>query len=133
MTSFLIYTGVSIILGIRIALISMFKTKYSQSFAVALAVIPAVVQLIIMLVNGNIGEGIAVAEAFRLVRFRSDPGSAREICSIFLVMAAGLATGMGYVAQQGENRNIAIFIDCYDDLRKIYTVKSCPLLQWQCV
>lgn len=111
----------------------MFKTKYSQSFAVALAVIPAVVQLIIMLVNGNIGEGIAVAEAFRLVRFRSAPGSAREICSIFLVMAAGLATGMGYVAQQAENRNIAIFIDCYDDLRKIYTVKSCPLLQWQCV
>ena len=132
-TSFLICTGVSIILGIGIALISMFKTKYSQSFAVALAVIPAVVQLIIMLVNGNIGEGIAVAEAFRLVRFRSAPGSAREICSIFLVMAAGLATGMDYVAQQGENRNIAIFIDCYDDLCKIYTVKSCPLLQWQCV
>lgn len=76
----------------------MFKTKYSQSFAVALAVIPAVVQLIIMLVNGNIGEGIAVAEAFILVRFRSAPGSAREICSIFLVMAAGLATGMDYVA-----------------------------------
>lgn len=100
----------------------MFKTKYSQSFAVTLAVIPVVVQLIIMLVNGNIGEGIAVAEAFRLVRFRSAPGSAREICSIFLVMAAGLATGMGYVAQQAENRNIAIFIDCYDDLRKIYTV-----------
>lgn len=96
----------------------MFKTKYSQIFAVTLAVITAVVQLIIMLVNGNIGEGIAVAEAFRLVRFRSAPGSAREICSIFLVMA----TGMGYVAQQGENRNIAIFIDCYDDLRKIYTV-----------
>lgn len=107
----------------------MFKTKYSQIFAVTLAVIPAVVQLIIMLVNGNIGEGIAVAEAFRLVRFRSAPGSAREICSIFLVMA----TGMGYVAQQAENRNIAIFIDCYDDLRKIYIVKSCPLLQWQCV
>ena len=100
----------------------MFKTKYSQSFAVTLAVIPAVVQLIIMLVNGNIGEGIAVVEAFRLVRFRSALGSAREICSIFLVMAAGLATGMGYVAQQAENRNIAIFIDCYDDLRKIYTV-----------
>ena len=107
----------------------MFKTKYSQSFAVTLAVIPAVVQLIIMLVNGNIEEGIAVAEAFRLVRFRSAPGSAREICSIFLVMA----TGMGYVAQQAVNRNIAIFIDCYDDLRKIYIVKSCPLLQWQCV
>ena len=101
MTSFLICTGVSIILGIGIVLISMFKTKYSQSFAVTLAVIPAVVQLIIMLVNGNIGAGIAVAGAFSLVRFRSAPGSAREIGSIFLAMATGLATGMGYVAIAG--------------------------------
>ena len=96
MTSFLICTGVSILLGIGIALISMFKTKYSQSFAVTLAIMPAVVQLIIMLVNGNIGAGIAVAGAFSLVRFRSAPGSAREIGSIFLAMATGLATGMGY-------------------------------------
>lgn len=109
------------------------QNKIQPELCSRTAVIPAVVQLIIMLVNGNIGEGIAVAEAFILVRFRSAPGSAREICSIFPVMAAGLATGMDYVAQQGENRNIAIFIDCYDDLRKIYTVKSCPLLQWQCV
>ena len=101
MTSFLICTGVSIILGIGIALISMFKTKYSQSFAVTLAIMPAVVQLIIMLVNGNIGAGIAVAGTFSLVRFRSAPGSAREIGSIFLAMATGLATGMGYVAIAG--------------------------------
>ncbi len=101
MTSFLICTGVSILLGIGIALISMFKTKYSQSFAVTLAIMPAVVQLIIMLVNGNIGAGIAVAGAFSLVRFRSAPGSAREIGSIFLAMATGLATGMGYVAIAG--------------------------------
>ena len=101
MTSFLICTGVSIILGIGIALISMFKTKYSQSFAVTLAIMPAVVQLIIMLVNGNIGAGIAVAGAFSLVRFRSAPGSAREIGSIFLAMATGLATGMGYVVIAG--------------------------------
>ena len=101
MTSFLICTGVSILLGIGIALISMFKTKYSQSFAVTLAIMPAVVQLIIMLGNGNIGAGIAVAGAFSLVRFRSAPGSAREIGSIFLAMATGLATGMGYVAIAG--------------------------------
>lgn len=101
MTTFLICTGVSILLGIGIALISMFKTKYSQSFAVTLAIMPAVVQLIIMLVNGNIGAGIAVAGAFSLVRFRSAPGSAREIGSIFLAMATGLATGMGYVVIAG--------------------------------
>ena len=36
--------------------------------------------------------------AFSLVRFRSVPGTAREIASIFLAMAVGLATGMGYLA-----------------------------------
>ncbi len=101
MTSFLICTGVSLLLGIGIAFISMFKTKYSQSFAFTLAIMPAVVQIIIMLVNGNIGAGIAVAGTFSLVRFRSAPGSAREIGSIFLAMATGLATGMGYVTIAG--------------------------------
>ena len=60
--------------------------------------LPAVVQVIIMLVNGNIGTGVAVAGAFGLVRFRSASGTAREISMIFLSMAIGLATGMGYVA-----------------------------------
>ncbi len=101
MSTFLICTGASLVLGMGIALISMFKTKYSQSFAFTLAIMPAVVQIIIMLVNGNIGAGVAVAGAFSLVRFRSAPGSAREIGSIFLAMATGLATGMGYVAIAG--------------------------------
>ncbi len=75
----------------------MFKNRCSQSFAIALAILPAVVQTIITLVNGNIGAGVAVAGAFGLVRFRSAPGTAREIGVIFLAMAIGLATGMGYV------------------------------------
>ena len=75
----------------------MFKNRCSQSFAIALALLPAVVQTIITLVNGNIGAGVAVAGAFGLVRFRSAPGTAREIGVIFLAMAIGLATGMGYV------------------------------------
>lgn len=94
---FLICTGVSLALGIGTACISMFKAGCTQSFAVTLAVLPAVVQLVIMLVNGNVGAGVAVAGAFSLVRFRSVPGTAREIVSIFLAMAVGLATGMGYV------------------------------------
>lgn len=94
---FAICTAVSLVLGIGTALVSMFKTRCTQSFAVALAILPAVVQMVIMLVNGNIGAGVAVAGAFSLVRFRSAPGSAREIGAIFLAMAIGLATGMGYV------------------------------------
>lgn len=62
-----------------------------------LSLMPAIIQLIIMMVNGNLGTGVAVAGAFSLVRFRSVPGTAREICSIFLAMAIGLATGMGYI------------------------------------
>lgn len=55
------------------------------------------VQTVIMLVNGNLGTGVAVMGAFSLVRFRSLPGNAREIGSIFLAMALGLAAGMGYL------------------------------------
>ena len=95
--AFLICTAVSLVLGIATAFISMYRTKCSQSFAVTLAVLPAIVQIVIMLVNGNVGAGVAVAGAFSLVRFRSVPGTAREIGVIFLAMALGLATGMGSV------------------------------------
>lgn len=98
LSTFLICTAVSLALGIGTAIVGMFKAKCSQSFAVTIAILPAVVQMVIMLVNGNIGAGVAVAGAFGLVRFRSAPGTAKEISVIFLAMAIGLATGMGYVA-----------------------------------
>ena len=95
---FLICTAVSLVLGIASALLCMYKSAYTQSFVITLAMLPAVVQIVIMLVNGNVGTGVAVAGAFSLVRFRSVPGSAKEIGMIFLAMAIGLATGMGYAA-----------------------------------
>jgi uncharacterized membrane protein YhiD involved in acid resistance len=76
----------------------MYKSSYSKGFVVTLALLPAVVQIVIMLVNGNLGTGVAVMGAFSLIRFRSAPGGAKEIGSIFLAMALGLATGMGYIA-----------------------------------
>ena len=97
LSSFLICTGVSLLLGIGIALVAGYRSRSTQSLAVTLAILPTVVQAVIMLVNGSIGTGIAVAGAFSLVRFRSAPGSAREIAAIFLAMTVGLATGMGYV------------------------------------
>lgn len=93
----LICTLVSIVLGIGIAAIYMVKNKHSKGLVVTIALMPTIVQVVIMLVNGNIGTGVAVMGAFSLVRFRSVPGSARDICSIFFAMAIGLATGMGYV------------------------------------
>ncbi len=95
--TFLIYTAVSLVLGILTALLYLHRNKCSQSFAVTLAMLPTVVEAVIMLVNGNIGAGVAVAGAFSLVRFRSAPGTAKEISALFLAMTIGLATGMGYV------------------------------------
>lgn len=97
LTSFLICMGVSLLLGVGTALVAGYRSRSTQSLAVTLAILPAVVQAVIMLVNDSIGAGIAVAGAFSLVRFRSAPGTAREIAAIFLAMAIGLATGMGYV------------------------------------
>lgn len=97
LSAFLICSLTSLVLGIGIAYVGMFRSRSTQSYAVALAILPLVVQLVIMLVNGNVGAGVAVAGAFSLVRFRSVPGTAREIGVLFMAMAIGLADGMGYV------------------------------------
>ena len=94
---FIILVIVSLILGGILALIHTYRNDYTKSFILTLAIIPAVVCVVIMMVNGNIGAGVAVAGAFSLVRFRSVPGTAKEICVIFLAMATGLITGMGYL------------------------------------
>ena len=97
MTTFLIDIGAALIIGFMIALVHMYKSSYTKSFVVTVAVLPAVVAMVIMIVNGSIGAGIAVAGTFSLVRFRSAPGSAKEIAAVFLAMAAGLACGMGFL------------------------------------
>lgn len=84
-------------LGLIATLIYMYKNEYSKNFVVTLALLPAIVGAVILMVNGNLGTGIAVMGAFNLVRFRSIPGGAREIGSIFLAMAIGLASGTGYL------------------------------------
>lgn len=96
-SAFLMATFCSLIIGVFIAFMYTIKNNYSKSYIITLALLPAIVQVVIMLVNGNIGAGVAVAGAFSLVRFRSAPGSGKEITSIFLAMAVGLATGMGYI------------------------------------
>ncbi|HFI0463617.1 TPA: DUF4956 domain-containing protein [Streptococcus suis] len=88
---------VAIVLGFVTALLYQYKTIYTKAFVITLAMLPAVVASVIFLVNGNLGTGVAVAGAFSLVRFRSAPGGAKEIYAIFLAMAIGLATGMGYI------------------------------------
>lgn len=95
---FLLCLGAALALGLGLALTCTYKNKTTRSFAFALALLPAAVSVVVMLVNGNLGAGVAVAGAFGLVRFRSAPGTAKEIVSIFTAMAAGLLLGMGYLA-----------------------------------
>ncbi|MBR3157680.1 MAG: DUF4956 domain-containing protein [Atopobiaceae bacterium] len=94
---FLASIACAIALGFVLALVYCYRSRHTKSFVVALAVLPAIVCVVIAMVNGNVGAGVAVAGAFSLVRFRSAPGSARDIAFIFLAMCVGLVAGMGYV------------------------------------
>lgn len=95
--SFLICTAAALVLGLLVSLCFSFRAHFSGSFTITLAIIPAIVTVIIMMVSGSIGAGVAVAGTFSLVRFRSEPGTARQIGALFLAVALGIACGMGYV------------------------------------
>lgn len=95
---FLLCVGCALAAGLLLALSYMYRTRYTKSFVVTLALLPAVVCVVIMMVNGNVGAGVAVAGAFSLVRFRSVPGTAKEISMLFIAMGTGLVAGMGYLA-----------------------------------
>lgn len=96
--NFLLCLFVALVLGALTAASYMYRSRSTKSFAVTLLLLPAVVCVVIMMVNGNVGTGVAVAGAFSLVRFRSVPGTAKEICALFLAMGMGLICGMGYLA-----------------------------------
>lgn len=96
-SNFMLCICSALVIGLMLALFYMYRTRYTKSFVATLALLPAVVCVVIMMVNGNVGTGVAVAGAFSLVRFRSVPGSAKEIGAIFLAMGTGLIIGMGYI------------------------------------
>ncbi len=95
---FVLCVAVSLLIGLFLAFVYTYKSRYTQSFVITLCLLPAVVCVVIMMVNGNVGAGVAVAGAFSLVRFRSVEGTAKEIGTIFLGMGAGMVAGMGYLA-----------------------------------
>ena len=111
-------TLASIVLGVFCAIIYMYRNRYNKSFVVTLALMPLIVQLVIMLVNGNLGAGVAVMGAFSLVRFRSIPGTAKDIGSIFCAKAVGLATGMGYLAAA------LVFLVCFSIVNVILNMSK---------
>lgn len=97
LSAFLMCLFSALILGVLTALVFSFRSKHSDSLMLALALLPPIVTLVIMMVNGNIGAGLAVAGTFSLVRFRSAPGTAREICGLFMSTAIGITCGMGFI------------------------------------
>lgn len=96
-SEFLLCVVCALVIGLILSATYMYRTRYTRSFVATLALLPAVVCVVIMMVNGNVGTGVAVAGTFSLVRFRSVPGSAKEIGAIFLAMGTGLLVGMGYL------------------------------------
>ena len=88
---------VALLLGLTISFIHLKTTKSSKNFTVTLAILPMLVSFVIMMVNGNLGTSVAVLGAFSLIRFRSVPGTSKEIISIFFAMTIGVAIGMGQV------------------------------------
>ena len=97
----LICMGTALILGLVISICYMCTQKkgsYTKDFAIALTILPAVVAIVIILVGSNVARAFSIAGAFALVRFRSIPGNSKDIAVVFLTMAIGLATGLGYIA-----------------------------------
>ncbi len=88
---------IAIVLGLVIALIHTKTTKHTKNLTITLAILPLLVQIVIMLVNGNLGTSVAILGAFSLIRFRSLPGNSREIASVFFAMVVGLALGTGFI------------------------------------
>ena len=96
--NFFICVGAALVLGLIVAAVNIWTAeKSNKNFAISLATLPALVAVVIMLVNGNVGTAVATVGAFSLVRFRSIPGNSRSILAIFFSMAIGLAIGTGYV------------------------------------
>lgn len=137
--------------GLITAFAASFRSRASKSFIISLILLPMIVETVIVMVNGNVGTGVAVMGAFSLVRFRSVPGKAKDIASIFLAMTAGLACAAGYIgialvftvlvcavmlllncAPIGNERTVELhitvpeslrFAHCFDDLFDKYTKK----------
>ena len=146
---------VSLALGFVIAFLYGMQGACSRNFMITLVLLPVLVQMVIMLVNGNLGTSVAVLGAFSLVRFRSVPGSSKEMAVIFFAMAIGLATGTGFLGfaavmtlvigsvflaleksrfgewkQEQKDLRITIaehldYTEIFDDIFRKYTSKCC--------
>lgn len=95
---FMLCIATAFVCGMVAAAFYIFRSEgHTHSFVTTIAIMPPIVTVVILVVGNNIGAGIAVAGAFSLVKFRSAPGTAKEIVFIFLTMSSGLLVGAGYL------------------------------------
>lgn len=105
MTYFFICMLLAVLLGLVQAFVYTVKNRYTKSFVTTLILLPVAVCMIVLLVNNNLGVAVAVAGAFTLVRFRSVPGTGKEITAIFISMV----TGVTLASWQTYNIEYAVF------------------------
>ena len=98
---FILAITASMVMGLILSIVFMYKNTYTKSFICALVLLPAVESVVIMLVNDNLGVGLSVAGSFALIRFRSVKGNAKELVAVFIAMTIGIICGTGYVALAG--------------------------------
>lgn len=104
--AFLVCAAIALVLGVPMALSYTVKNpRYSKGFLLTLFALPVSVMTVMMMVNINnqIGTSITIAGVFALVRFRSFPGTAKEIINVFMSMIVGVA-----LACAGENSSSLI-------------------------
>ena len=129
LTTVLICSLVSIVLGFILAIVYKYTERGSKHFLVSLSVLPVIVQTIIFLVNGNLGMSVAIAGSFSLIRFRSVAGTSKEIVAVFLAMVTGVANGMGYVAFSSLFLAIVLFVWLVLVKSNIFEVKQEKVLK----
>ena len=96
-SQFFLMALVTLASGLLYSFLMSFRIRAHKRFFMVTTLLPLVVASVITFVNGNIGAGVAIGGAFALIRFRSAQGSADEIATILIAMAAGIAFGMGYI------------------------------------
>lgn len=123
----LLCTCVSLVLGLVIAAVYMLQGEYTKNFVVTLLLLPALVQAVIMLVNGNLGTGVAIMGAFSLVRFRSVPGTSREISGVFYAIVVGHAGVQQHLLRIVISEDLD-YEGVFEDILQKYT-KTARLIQ----
>ncbi|MBR2710269.1 DUF4956 domain-containing protein [Candidatus Saccharibacteria bacterium] len=124
--SILVSSSVAILLGLVIAFTHLKTSKTSKNFLITLTILPLLVEVVMIMVNGSLGTSIAILGAFSLIRFRSIAGNSKEISSVFFAMAIGLALGMGHILFAAVITAIVVFLILFLSKVNVFNLSAQP-------